>query len=112
MKISYNWLKELVNVDWSPEELGDRLTLCGTACEYIEPADEYMDKVVVGEIKAINKIEGADKIRLATVNLGEQGTRCRLWCPEYRSRPESPRCNPRSQIKRWYRNQKSKNSRY
>ncbi|KAA3631548.1 MAG: phenylalanine--tRNA ligase subunit beta, partial [Calditrichaeota bacterium] len=72
MKISYNWLKELVNIDWSPEELGDKLTLCGTACEYIEPTDEFMDKVVVGEINAINKIEGADKIRLATVDLGDR----------------------------------------
>ena len=72
MKISYNWLKELVNIDWAPEELGEKLTLCGTACEYIEATDTFMNNVVVGEIKAINKIEGADKIRLATVNLGER----------------------------------------
>ncbi len=72
MKISYKWLIELTGLDWNPEELGDRLTLCGTACEYIEPADQYMQSVIVGEILAINKIEGADKIRLATVNLGER----------------------------------------
>ena len=72
MKISYKWLIELTGLDWNPEDLGDRLTLCGTACEYIEAADQYMHGVVVGEILAINKIEGADKIRLATVNLGER----------------------------------------
>lgn len=72
MKISYKWLLELTGLDWTPEELSDRLTLCGTACEYIEPADQYMHGVIVGEILAINKIEGADKIRLATVNLGER----------------------------------------
>ena len=72
MKLSYLWLKELSGLDWSPEEMGERLTLCGTACEYIEPADKYMDKVVVGEITAINPIKGADKIKLATVNLGSE----------------------------------------
>lgn len=71
MKVSYKWLTELTGVNWAPEDMGDRLTLCGTACEYIEPADQYMDKVIVGEITAINPIEGADKIRLATVNLGD-----------------------------------------
>ena len=70
MDVSYKWLCELTGVTWEPQEMGDRLTLCGTACEYIEPADKYMDKVIVGEITAINPIEGADKIRLATVNLG------------------------------------------
>ncbi len=72
MKISYKWLIELTGLDWNPEDLGDRLTLCGTACEYIDPADQYMHGVIVGEILAINKIEGADKIRLATVNLGDR----------------------------------------
>lgn len=72
MKISYKWLQELCPTNWSPDELGDRLTLCGTACEYVDPADEFMQNVIVGEIKEINKIEGADKIRLATVFLGEE----------------------------------------
>lgn len=72
MKLPYTWLIELSGVDWSAEELGDRLTLCGTACEYIEPADTFMDKVVVGEITVINPVPKADKIRLATVNLGDR----------------------------------------
>ena len=65
MKLSYHWLKELTGLDWSAEEMGERLTLCGTACEHIDPADKYMDNVFVGEITAINPIEGADKIKLA-----------------------------------------------
>ena len=72
MKVSYKWLVELTGITWSPEELAEKLTLCGTACEFIEPADQYMQDVIVGEILAINKIEGADKIRLATVNLGSR----------------------------------------
>jgi len=72
MQISYKWLNELTGLDWSAQEMGDRLTLCGTACEYIEPTDAYMDKVVVGEVKDLKPIEGASKIQLATVDIGSE----------------------------------------
>ena len=72
MKISYNWLLELTGLDWPVEEAGDRLTLCGTACEEINPTDQYMDKVVVAEVLDLNPVEGADKIRLAKVNIGNE----------------------------------------
>ncbi len=72
MKISYQWLKELTGLDWSPEEMGDRLTLCGLACEYIEPTAECLDKVIVGEVTDLQPVEGADKIQKATVNLGSE----------------------------------------
>jgi len=72
MKISYKWLLELTGLDWPVEEVADRLTLCGTACEEIEAADRYMDKVVVGEVLEVKAIEGADKIRQATVDIGSE----------------------------------------
>ncbi|MBD3258112.1 phenylalanine--tRNA ligase subunit beta, partial [candidate division GN15 bacterium] len=72
MKISYSWLKELTGLEWSVDDVADRLTLCGTACEEIEPMARYLDKVVVGEITGLQPIEGADKIRKATVNLGTE----------------------------------------
>ncbi len=72
MKISYSWLKELTGLDWPVEEMGDRLTLCGTACEEIDPLDRHLDKVVVGEVTDLQPIEGADKIRKATVNIGDE----------------------------------------
>jgi len=72
MKISYKWLVELTGLDWPPEEMGERLTLCGTACEYIEPTDRFMDKVVVGEVTALEAIPKADKIKKATVDIGSE----------------------------------------
>ncbi len=72
MKISYKWLIELTGLDWSVEETSDRLTLCGTACEDIEYAARYMDKVVVGEVVELLPIEGASKLQLAKVNIGSE----------------------------------------
>lgn len=72
MKISYKWLVELTGVDWSPEKVAERLTLCGTACEDIIPTARFMDKVVVGKVSELKSIEGASKIRLATVDIGSE----------------------------------------
>lgn len=72
MKISYRWLKELSGLDWSPDEMGDRLTLAGTACEYITSTSEYMRDVVVGQVLELSAIEGADKIRKALVDTGSE----------------------------------------
>lgn len=72
MKISYNWLIELTGLEWSAEEFAKRLTDCGTAVEDAEATDRYMNKVVVGEVVDLKPIEGADKIRLATVNTGSE----------------------------------------
>ncbi|MDH3938073.1 MAG: phenylalanine--tRNA ligase subunit beta, partial [candidate division Zixibacteria bacterium] len=70
MKISYQWLRELSGLDWSPDEMGDRLTLAGTACEYITPTAEYMRDVIVGQVVELSAIEGADKIKKAVVDTG------------------------------------------
>ncbi|MFZ5981124.1 MAG: phenylalanine--tRNA ligase subunit beta, partial [Candidatus Zixiibacteriota bacterium] len=72
MKISYKWLIELTGLDWPVEEMANRLTLSGTACEDIIPMAKYLDKVVVGEVLALNPIEGADKIQKATVATGAE----------------------------------------
>ncbi len=72
MKISYKWLQELTGLEWPPDEMGERLTLCGTACEYIEPIARYMDCVVVGEVLEVGAVEGADKIQRTLVNTGAE----------------------------------------
>jgi phenylalanyl-tRNA synthetase beta chain len=72
MRLSYQWLLELTGLDWSVEEVAERLTLCGTACEDIQPTARYMNNVVVGEVIKVAPIKGADKIRLATVNIGSE----------------------------------------
>ena len=63
---------ELTGLDWPVEQVAERLTLSGTACEDITPTSQYMDKVVVGEVTALKPIEGASKIRLATVITGSE----------------------------------------
>ena len=37
MKISYNWLKQFINIEWDAEKTGDLLTDLGLEVEGIEP---------------------------------------------------------------------------
>jgi phenylalanyl-tRNA synthetase beta chain len=70
MQVSYKWLCEVAGVNWTPEQIAEKLTLSGIACEGIEPTGKYLDRVVIGEVANLQPIVGADKIRLATVNIG------------------------------------------
>jgi phenylalanyl-tRNA synthetase beta chain len=72
MKVSLNWLKELTGLDWSVDEVKQRLTMCGTDCEHAEPSARYMDRVVVGEVVQMKPVEGASQLRLARVNIGRE----------------------------------------
>ncbi len=72
MKISYRWLLELTGIDWPVQTVADRLTLCGLACEEVTPTGTNLVGVVVGEVKELNSVEGASKIRRAVVDIGSE----------------------------------------
>jgi phenylalanyl-tRNA synthetase beta chain len=69
MKCSLKWLRQYVDITISPEELAMRMTLAGTEVAHIEVIGGW-DNVYVGQIAAVNPHPNADRLRLATVNLG------------------------------------------
>lgn len=73
MKISYNWLLELIDLKQSPEELSALLTGCGLEVEGIETYQSIrggLEGIVVGEVKTCAKHPNADKLSVTTVSLG------------------------------------------
>ncbi len=72
MKVSYNWLKELVDFDLTPEELSDLLTMLGLEVEGIERCGEGMDEVVVARVEERAQHPNADKLSLCKVNNGTE----------------------------------------
>ena len=73
MKISYNWLKQFIKTDWSPEQTGNLLTDLGLEVEGIEPFESVkgsLEGVVIGEILTCKKHPNADKLKLTTVDIG------------------------------------------
>ncbi len=74
MKIAYNWLKQFIKTDWEAEKTGELLTNLGLEVEGIETIESVkgsLKGIVVGEVLTCIKHPNADKLSLATVDLGD-----------------------------------------
>jgi phenylalanyl-tRNA synthetase beta chain len=71
MDISYRWLNQYVEHDWTPDDLADRLTMAGLEVETVEPVGQSLDGVVVGEVTAVRPHPNADRLVLCDVDLGD-----------------------------------------
>ena len=75
MKISYNWLKSFLAIDWEAEKTGQLLTDLGLEVEGVatfETIKGGLKGVVVGEVLTCEKHPNADKLNLTTVNIGQE----------------------------------------
>ncbi len=70
MRVSCNWLKEYVDIPFTPEELAERMTMAGVAVENIEYPGKALDKIVTGRIEKIDPHPNADKLVICQVNIG------------------------------------------
>lgn len=73
MKISYNWLSSYVKTDIDVNKIGEILTSIGLEVEGIESSETNscnLEGVVVGKVIALEKHANADKLRVATVDVG------------------------------------------
>ena len=73
MKISYNWLKEYLNLDMTAEKTADLLTDIGLEVESIDLHEEVrggLKGVVIGEVIQKRKHPNADRLALAVVDIG------------------------------------------
>jgi len=70
MRISINWLRELVDLTLTPEELAETLTLAGFEVEDIEDRRTWADGVVVGKVLECQPHPNADKLSVTKVNIG------------------------------------------
>lgn len=70
MRVSVNWLKELVDFDFSPEALADALTMAGFEVEDIEDRQSWAEGVVVGRVTDRTPHPDAEKLSVCTVDIG------------------------------------------
>ena len=72
MRVSYNWLKDYVNLNISPEELAALLTLSGLEVDTIESPGKGIENIVIGEVLEVAEHPNATKLHLTKVNVGEE----------------------------------------
>ncbi len=71
MKVSEQWLREWVNPAMPSAALAARLTMAGLEVASVEPAAPAFDRVVVGRVIALVPHPDADRLRVATVDVGQ-----------------------------------------
>lgn len=72
MKISYNWLKDYIDIPISPEETADKLTLLGLEVEEIHQLGSDLSGFVVGEVLNVKSHPNADKLQVCNVHIGDE----------------------------------------
>lgn len=70
MQVSTKWLKDYINIDITPEELAEKLTMAGVPVENVVHADEGLDKVVTGKIEKLEMHPDSDHLRICQMNVG------------------------------------------
>ena len=72
MKLSVNWLRELVDLPESVDELCERMTLLGLEVEEVENFSLQYPGCIVAEVTDAVQHPDADRLRLCKVNTGEE----------------------------------------
>ena len=72
MKVSLEWLKEYIDIALSPAELANKLTMAGTEVKGMQVIGGNWENIIIGRIIAINPHPNADRLSLATVDLGAE----------------------------------------
>lgn len=73
MKISYNWLKQFIKIDWNAKKTGELLTDLGLEVEGIERYESVkggLEGIVIGEVLTCEQHPNADRLKVTTVNIG------------------------------------------
>jgi len=74
MKISYNWLKQFLKIDWKSDEIAALLTDLGLEVEIVEKYQSVkggLEGIVVGHVLTCVKHPNADRLKVTTVDLGD-----------------------------------------
>jgi len=70
MKISYNWLKELVPIHLDIDEFCEKLTMFGLEVEKVVQPGKELENIVIGKVISVEKHPNADKLSLCQVDVG------------------------------------------
>ena len=73
MKISYNWIKQFLKIDWKSDEIAALLTDLGLEVEAVEKYQSVkggLEGIVVGHVLSCEPHPNADRLKVTTVDVG------------------------------------------
>ena len=91
MNTSMSWIKMYVpDLDVTAQEYTDAMTLSGTKVEGYEELDADLDKIVIGQIKKIEKHPDADKLIVCQVDIGTETVQIVTGAPNVKEGDKFP----------------------
>lgn len=75
MRVPYNWLQEYIDLDLSPEELAEALTLAGVEVETVEPFGDKLERVVVARVLSVERHPHSGALAVVRVDAGNGSPR-------------------------------------
>ncbi len=70
MKVSQNWLKSLVEINTTAEDLSEKLSIGGFEVESLVDCSENVKGIVLGKVLSVVKHENSDKLSICIVDIG------------------------------------------
>jgi len=80
VRVPLSWLRDYVDVELSPRELADELTMHGMEVSAIETGGVDWTDVVVGRLLEVERHPNADSLWLTRVDVGEAGGELQIVC--------------------------------
>jgi phenylalanyl-tRNA synthetase beta chain len=72
MKVSLKWLRDYVNITLSTHDIADRLTMSGNEVGSMEVVGAGWEGITIGHVTGLEKHPNADRLSLATLDLGTE----------------------------------------
>lgn len=72
MKVSLRWLRDYVNIALSTDDLAGKLTMSGNEVGEMEVIGAGWEGILIGQVAALEKHPNADRLSLATLDLGSE----------------------------------------
>ena len=71
LQISYNWLQKYIDIDFTPEDLSEKLTMAGLEVEGVEYLGEGIEDIIIAKIEEIKEHPDADKLVICMLKTAE-----------------------------------------
>ncbi|MDQ7781536.1 MAG: phenylalanine--tRNA ligase subunit beta [Desulfomonilaceae bacterium] len=94
MLVSFNWLKEFVEIDLPAEEVADLLTMSGIEVEGVTPAGQGLDKVLTARIEEVTPHPKSEKLSLTRISLRDREVTVVCGAPNVQVGQIVPYCPP------------------
>jgi phenylalanyl-tRNA synthetase beta chain len=98
MKAPISWLRDFVDIEQSPEDLADRLSMTGLTVDTLVRLGEDIQGVVIGEVLSKEDHPDADRLKLVTVNDGETERSIVCGADNYQVGDRVPLASPGSEL--------------